>query len=104
MSVIVVATVTPVDGRVQEIVDAYARIASDVHAEPGCEFYAVHRDAEVVIIVERWTTRADLDAHAAGAPVARLGQLVDGLLARPIEVRVLQGVPLGDQGKGAIPA
>jgi quinol monooxygenase YgiN len=54
-------------------------------------------------MVERWTTRADLDAHAAGAPLARLNQLNADLLEKPYDVWFLDAVPLGDPVKGIIP-
>jgi len=54
-------------------------------------------------MVERWTTRPDLDAHAAGAPLARLNELTADLLTRPYDVWFLDTVPLGMPSKGRIP-
>lgn len=98
----VVATATPRPGRLADIVDAYAQITAAVHAEAGCELYAVHSDDEVVIIVERWTSRADLDAHAAGEPLVRLTELLGDSLAAPIEVRILSSHVFGDPAKGEL--
>ncbi len=54
-------------------------------------------------MVERWTTRGDLDAHAVGAGLARLSELHAGLLVRPYDVWFLDPVPLGDPIKGIVP-
>jgi hypothetical protein len=54
-------------------------------------------------MVERWATRTDLDAHAAGAPLARLNELNANLLTKPYDVWFLDAVPLGDPVKGIIP-
>ncbi|HSN43085.1 MAG TPA: antibiotic biosynthesis monooxygenase family protein [Propionibacteriaceae bacterium] len=102
-SVTVVALIHPLPGKAPEVLAAFAEVTPLVHQEPGCELYAAHTDGEVVIMVERWTTRADLDAHSAGAPLVRLGELNAGLLGQPAEVWVLDEVPLGDLSKGMIP-
>jgi quinol monooxygenase YgiN len=100
--VFVVATATPRPGRLNDIVDAYAQVTPAVHAEAGCELYAVHSDDEVVIIVERWTSQSDLNAHAVGEPLIELKRLLGDSLAAPIEVRVLGSHVFGDPAKGEL--
>ncbi|WEO75917.1 antibiotic biosynthesis monooxygenase [Cryobacterium sp. SO2] len=102
MSVVVVAVITPLDGHIQNVVDAFAIVSPKVHAEAGCELYALHLDAEKVIMVERWTTAADLAAHAAGAPIGELNALLADHVAGPTDVSVLENVPLGDPVAGTI--
>lgn len=102
MSVVVVAVLEPKAGRVQEILDAFAIVSPLVHQETGCELYAAHTDDESVYMVERWTTEADLAAHAAGAPFEKLTGLIGDVLARPIEVHTLRAVPLGVEALGTI--
>ncbi|TFC95842.1 MULTISPECIES: putative quinol monooxygenase [Cryobacterium] len=102
MSVVVVAILTPKPGRSQEILDAFAVVSPLVHAEPGCELYAAHTDGDLVVMVERWASPADLAVHAEGAGIAQLGALTDEALAAPTVVKVLQNVPLGDPTKGTI--
>ncbi|TFD27598.1 putative quinol monooxygenase [Cryobacterium cryoconiti] len=102
MSVVVVAILTPKPGRSQEILDAFAVVSPLVHAEPGCELYAAHTDGDLVVMVERWASPADLAVHATGAGIARLGALTDDALAVPTDVKVLQNVPLGEPAKGTI--
>lgn len=101
---VVVAIQTPKPGRLQDVLDAFAEVSPLVHQESGCEFYAAHTDGRVCVMVERWTTRADLDAHASGAPLKRLLDLFGDALERPYDVWVLDEVPLGDPAKGIIPA
>jgi quinol monooxygenase YgiN len=102
MPVVVVAVITPLDGHLQNVVDAFTIASPKVHEERGCELYALHRDADQVIMVERWTTAADLAAHAAGAPIEELNALLAGHVTGPAEVSSLENVPLGDPVKGTI--
>ncbi|MEC5149061.1 putative quinol monooxygenase [Cryobacterium sp. GrIS_2_6] len=102
MSVVVVATITPLDGHLEDVVNAFALISPKVHAEPGNELYALHRDADTVIMIERWTSPEDLAAHAQGAAITELNAAVAAHVAGPSDVRVLRNVPLGDPDKGTI--
>jgi len=99
---VVVAIQTPKPGRLQEVLDAFAAISPRVHAERGCELYAAHTNGEVCVMVERWTTQEDLDAHASGEPLADLVALWGDALAQPYDVWVLDNVPLGELVKGTI--
>ncbi|WP_104171691.1 putative quinol monooxygenase [Cryobacterium sp. M23] len=102
MSVVVVAVLTPKPGRSQEILDAFAVVSPTVHAETGCELYAAHTDGDLVVMVERWASVADLAVHATGAGITELGALTDDALAASTDVKVLQNVPFGDPAKGTI--
>ncbi len=105
MSVTVVAVLTAKAGRAGEPIDAFAEVSPLVHAEDGCERYAAHRErnGDAVVMFEQWATPADLDAHASGAPLARLSELIADVLIRPYDVWFLDAVPLGDEGKGRVP-
>lgn len=102
MSVIVVAVISPLDGHIPDIVDAFAAVSPLVHAEGGCELYALHHDADQVIMIERWASAADLAAHAAGAPITELNARLAGHIDGAAEVSVLENVPLGETIKGTI--
>ena len=102
MSVVVVAVIHPRAGLTQRVIEAFEEISPLVHEEHGCELYAAHANGEVVIMVEQWGSQADLDAHAAGAPLKRLHKLFDGVLDAPADVYAVAGVPLGDPSKGMI--
>jgi len=106
MSVTVVAVLTAKPGRGPDVIESFREVSPRVHVEPGCELYAAHlqQDGDTVVMVERWSTRADLDAHAEGAPLARLNELNAHLLERPYDVWFLDPVPLGDPALGLIPA
>ncbi|MFF9565178.1 putative quinol monooxygenase [Leifsonia sp. NPDC014704] len=101
--VIVVAILTPRPGRTQDVLASFAKLSPLVHREKGCELYAAHTDGQVVIMIERWTTREDLDAHAGGEPLELLNELNTGLLERPYDVWFLENVAIGDPSKATIP-
>lgn len=105
MSLCVVAVLTAKPGAARAVLDAFREISPLVHEEQGCELYAAHREqgGDAVIMVERWASRADLDAHASGAALTRLNELTAGLLVRPYDVWLLDAVPLGDPLRGVIP-
>ena len=101
--VIVTAVFTPSPGQRDALIAALSEGIPAVHAEPGCELYAIHdADDGTIVMIERWTSRADLDAHAAGAAVARLGELTKPHLAEPVEVVTMTPLPVGDPGRGAL--
>jgi quinol monooxygenase YgiN len=99
---VVVAIFDPKPGRTQDVVDAFAAIAPLVQSEEGCELYATHTDGDHVVMVERWSTVEDLQAHGAGEPLATLGELTADLLAKPYDLYVLDNVAFGDPVKGTI--
>lgn len=105
MSFVVVAVLTGKPGRGPEVIEAFRAESPHVHAEAGCELYAAHLEqgGDTVVMVERWATRTDLDAHAAGEALARLSTRFAELLERPYDVWFLDAVPLGDAVKGVIP-
>lgn len=104
MSVVVVATAIAAPCKAQELLDVFRELVPLVHAERGCELYAAHREpgGDAVVVVESWSTQADLDDHAAGPVTARLMASLDGLIAGPPQVLALEPVPLGDESRGAI--
>jgi quinol monooxygenase YgiN len=104
VAVSVVAVLAAKPGRGPSVIESFREVSPLVHGESGCELYAAHLEqgGDVVVMVERWTTREDLDAHAAGAPLARLNELNADLLERPYDAWFLDAVPLGDLQKGVV--
>jgi quinol monooxygenase YgiN len=102
MSLVVTALITPAPGRLEDVVAAFREVSPLVHQEPGCELYAAHTDGEVVVIVERWASEQDLDAHANGAALVGLDGLLGDALAAPAKVWKLRNVPIGDPVKGTV--
>lgn len=95
---LVVAVLSAKTGNGSQVIESFREVSPLVHEEKGCELYSAHleQDGDVVVMVERWTTRADLDAHASGSPLARLNELNADLLSKPYDVWFLNNMPLGD--------
>ncbi|PPK97604.1 quinol monooxygenase YgiN [Kineococcus xinjiangensis] len=106
MPITVLATITPRPGRAAAVRAAFEQIIGDVHREEGCLLYALHvagePGAETLHVVEKWTSREALAAHAAGEPLERLAGLLGDDLVGPAEVLVADPVPAGDPAKGAL--
>jgi len=102
VSVVVVATITPKPDQVDAVREAILAAVPKVHAEPGCELYAVHEGKGHFVMVERWESAEALKAHATAEALTTLGGQLDGLLDGPLDVRRLTAVPAGDPVKGAV--
>ena len=86
-----------------QVIAALEPAIAGVHAEDGCELYAIHDAPDgTIVMLEKWTSVELLDAHGDGAPVATLTAALDGLLERPVEVTRLVPRPVGDPAKGAL--
>ena len=102
MSVVVVATITPKPDQVEAVREAILAAVPKVHAEPGCELYAVHEGKGHFVMVERWESHEALKAHGSAEALTTLGGQLADKLAAPLDVRRLTAVPAGDAVKGAI--
>ena len=102
MSVVVVATITPLPEYRDEVIAAYTATIPQVHAEDGCELYALHRNADKLVIIEKWADQAALDDHARSPALAGLGAKTGELVAEPMKLLILEAVPVGDPIKGAL--
>ena len=102
MTVVVTAVFYPLPGRKDELAAAMRAGIEAVHGEKGCELYAIH-DAEdgTITMIEKWTSDADLAAHAGGAAEAVLRGDTDELLEKPTLVTRMSPIPVGsgEQGK-----
>lgn len=101
MTVIVTAVFHPAEGRKDDLAAAMRRGIEAVHAEAGCELYAIHdADDGTITMIEKWTSVDALDAHGSGSAVGVLGADIDGLLAGPTVVTRMTPIPVGgDQGR-----
>ena len=102
MSVVVVATITPKPDQVEAVREAILAAVPKVHAEPGCELYAVHEGRGEFVMVERWESPEALKVHGSAEALTTLGGQLQGLLDGPLDVRRLTAVPAGDAVKGAV--
>jgi quinol monooxygenase YgiN len=101
LSVVVVATLTPKAGQQDAVRAALLAAVPEVHAEPGCELYALHEEGDRFVFVEKWASEEALAVHSRGEALARLGAALRGLTEGPSDVRRLTPLPAGD-GKGAV--
>ncbi len=102
MSVVVVATVFPLPEHRAEVIAAYTETIPKVHAEEGCELYALNQAEDRLMMIEKWASREALGAHSQGAALAAMRSQLAGKIAGPAEVIVLDAVPAGDPGKGRL--
>jgi quinol monooxygenase YgiN len=95
-TVVVTAVFTPAEGRREQLIEALTGAIPAVHAEEGCELFALHDAADgTIALVEKWTTVALLDAHAAGAPVKALdAAIADHIASKPVVTRLFP-LPVG---------
>lgn len=103
MTVIVTAVFTPNDGAFNRVAAALSPAIAEVHAEPGCQLYAIHEaPSGQIIMIEKWDTAELLDAHGAGDAVKRLNATLEGLLQGPVEVTRLSPIPAGTAHQGML--
>jgi quinol monooxygenase YgiN len=102
MSVVVVATITPLPEHRDEVIAAFTAAIPQVHAEDGCELYALHQTSDRLIMIEKWASREALATHSTGATLAALNPQLAGKVSGPPEVIVLDAVPAGDAAKGEL--
>lgn len=102
MSVVVVATITPRPGEHAAVREALLAAVPAVHAEDGCELYALHEKDDRLVMIEQWSSAEALAIHSRGAALAELGPRLDGRLVAAPEVVVLDAVPAGDPVKGRL--
>ncbi len=95
----IVATLRAVEGKGQEVVDAFRAALPAVENEKGTELYIVHHspdEPDVVTIYELYTDKAAQDEHRSGEPLRNLGRALKGLLA---DAPTLTVIPVA-AGKG----
>ena len=102
MSVVVVATILPLAEHRAEVIAAFTETIAQVHEEDGCELYTLNEAPDRLIMIEKWASPEALAAHSKGANLAALNPKLAGKVAGRPEVIVLQQVPAGDPGKGAL--
>lgn len=100
---IVVAFFEPLEGKLSEVRAILGSVIPDVHDEPGCEFYALHEDTQGrLVFIEAWESREHWVAHSGFDTVGTIERETEGLLAAPIDVIEMYGVPFGSE-KGVLP-
>ena len=67
MSIRLVVTISAVPGKGSELARAYATRCAEAMKEPGCEQFEIFQgvtDPDRLALLERWSDKAALDAHA----------------------------------------
>jgi len=104
VSIVIVATATPLPEHRDEVIAAFEKAADAVHAaEEGCLLYALHEGADGrLVMIEKYTGQAAVDAHTSGAGLKALAAALRGKLAGPLDVQFLTPRPAGSPAKGAL--
>lgn len=102
MSVVVVATVRPVPGRLRQVAAAYEAVVGDVHEEAGCELYALHEGEDYLLLLEKWTTAEALKDHAGSRTMKALRERIRNDVLGPTEVQTLTALPAGQLELGEL--
>src|ERR687888_4017 len=100
MPVVVVATMKAKPESVDAVRDILKRAVAEVHAEPGCELYALHESDGAFIFVEQWADAAALQAHSKAPAVNGMFKDVGDHLAEAPDIKMAQPVVAGDPTKG----
>jgi quinol monooxygenase YgiN len=88
----------------EEAEEVLRELIRNTHAEEGCVLYALHRDTEEplrYLMIERWRSREDLEAHYRQPHLAPLS-LATGALAEPPVTWICEPLPEGDAAKGSL--
>jgi quinol monooxygenase YgiN len=102
MSVVVVATIIPVPEHRDEVIAVFTATIARVHAEDGCELYALHEGEDRLVMVEKWASQEALATHSAAPALRELGPLLKGKTVGHLDVQVLTPHPAGTKEQGAI--
>lgn len=103
MALTVIANLLAQSGKQDALLQAVSEAAPGVHEEPGCLKYAPHVSGrDRVMIVESWTDRDALQAHAEGPAFAALSERFKELLEEPPQITVATPAPVGDPSRGTL--
>jgi len=88
----VVATLNAKAGKEAALKEALLALVAPSRADEGCIRYELHQDQEndgTFVFLERWESRAALEAHLDRPHLADFKRKAPGLLEGPLEIRVL---------------
>jgi len=101
--IVVTAYFSPKPEARAAVLDVLHAAIPRVHEEPGCELYAIHDAPDgTIVMLEKWTSEAELDVHGTSPAVVDLVAALDGLLLEPVAVTRLTPLPVGDAQRGAL--
>lgn len=101
--VVVVATIFPQPERREDVRQAIVTEVARVHAEDeGCLLFALHEKKDRFVLIERWTSRDALSAHAQTDGYATLASVLSETVTSPPDVQFLKAVPAGTDSQGRL--
>ncbi|OBJ67683.1 putative quinol monooxygenase [Mycobacterium sp. 1274756.6] len=102
MPVVVVASLTAKPESVETVLEILTKTVAEVHTEPGCDRYALHRRENTFVFIEQWADAEALRAHGSAPAVTGMFTQLRDHLDGPPEMKLLEPVPAGDPAKGRL--
>jgi quinol monooxygenase YgiN len=102
MPVVVVATMTAKPESVDTVREACTTAIKAVHAEPGCQLYALHEANGTFVFVEQWADEDALKTHSTAPAIAALFGAIGEHLDGAPDIKMLAPVVAGDPAKGQL--
>ncbi|ODR07631.1 antibiotic biosynthesis monooxygenase [Mycolicibacillus koreensis] len=102
MPVVVVASMTVKPESVASVEEIVTKTVAEVHTEPGCELYALHRNDTTFVFIEQWADPEALKAHGSAPAVTAMFSALGAHLDGAPQITTLQPVPAGDSAKGQL--
>lgn len=89
-----IATIYPASAHKTEVLTALGALIAASQAESGCEMYDLVQGAgeEVLVMMEKWSSKEHWDAHMITDHVKTMGQLDKAFFSRKTELRFLHPV------------
>ncbi len=102
MPIVVVATLTAKPESVDTVRAACQEAIEAVHAEPGCQLYALNEANGTFVFVEQWADEEALKTHSTAPAVGKLFGTVGEHLDGAPDIKMLAPVVAGDPAKGQL--
>ncbi|GAA3286320.1 putative quinol monooxygenase [Arthrobacter citreus] len=103
MSLVIVATMYPKPEFRDDVVATLEEVIGRVHAEDsGCELYSLNEGRDRLVMIEKWASPEDLQAHSVSPAFQALTAALEGKLAGEMDVQVLQPHPAGTAEQGLV--
>jgi quinol monooxygenase YgiN len=103
MSVVIVATIVPIEGHREELIVFLEEVIAQAHAkDEGCELYALHEADDRLVFIEKWADGDALKAHSKGAALRQVAEGLKGKTTGATDVVVLRPHPAGAPEQGTL--
>ena len=90
-----IALVKAKEGTEETVKQELLSLVKPTRSEPGCISYDVHQatdDKSLFIFYENWKSKEELEKHGEMPHLKAFRQKADSLLAKPIEVTLLEKI------------